>query len=56
MSDIIFQNLFHKINLSTNNINSYFENIDYYNTNFYDILSKNPKYNLIIYILIVFLI
>ena len=56
MSDIIFQNLFNKFSLSTNNINSYFENIDFYNTNLYDILTKTPKYNFIIYILIVFII
>lgn len=56
MGDIIFENLIDKINLSSNNINQYFEKIDLYNTNIYDILSKIPKYNIIIYILIVFLI
>lgn len=54
--DIIFENLIDKINLSSNNINEYFKNSDLYNTNIYDILSKIPKYNIIIYILIIFLI
>jgi len=54
--NIIFENLFDNINRSADNINSYFSNLDYYNTNTYDIFSKLPKYNIIIYIFIVFLI
>ena len=56
MSSIIFENIINKINNSTENINSYFENIDIYNTNIYDIIDKIPKYNIIIYIFIIFLI
>ena len=56
MSSIIFENIINKINDSTQNINSYFENIDIYNTNIYDIIDKIPKYNIIIYIFIIFLI
>ena len=56
MSSIIFQNIIDKVNTSTNNINSYFDNIDYYNTNIYDIYTKIPKSNIIIYILIVFIV
>lgn len=56
MSSIIFKNIIDKIGTSSSNINNYFENIDTYNTNIYDILSKLPKSNLIIYILIVFCI
>lgn len=56
MGDIIFKNIYDKINQSTKNINTYFDNIDYYNTNIYDILYKIPKYNIIIYILLIFII
>lgn len=56
MSDIIFHNIIEKFNTSANNINSYFGNQDYYNTNIYDIIHKMPKYNIIIYIFIIFLI
>lgn len=56
MSDIIFHNIIEKFNTSANNINSYFNNKDYYNTNIYDIINKTPKYNIIIYIFIIFLI
>jgi len=56
MSSIIFQNIIDKVNTSTNNINSYFNNIDYYNTNIYDIYTKIPKSNIIIYIFIVFIV
>jgi hypothetical protein len=56
MSNIIFENVIDKISTSTNNINSYFSNIDYYNTNIYDIYTKIPKSNIIIYILIIFLL
>jgi uncharacterized protein YkuJ len=45
MGDIIFKNIYNKINQSTKNINNYFDNIDYYNINIYDILYKIPKYN-----------
>ena len=54
--NIIFKTIFDKINSSTDNINNYFENIDYYNTNIYDIIKKLPNYHIIIYILIIFLI
>lgn len=54
MSSIIFKNIIDKITTSSNNINNYFENIDSYNTNIYEILKKLPKDNIIIYIFIVF--
>ena len=56
MASVIFQNIVDKINTSSENINSYFSNIDSYNTNLYDIFTKIPKYNVIIYVLIVLLI
>lgn len=56
MSSLIFENIINKINDSSENINSYFENIDLFNTNIYDIIDKIPKYNIIIYIFIIFLI
>lgn len=56
MEGFIFKNLLNKINNSSNDINSYFKNYDLYNTNIYDILSKIPKYNIVVYIFIVFLI
>lgn len=56
MSGIIFENIINKINDSTQNINTYFDNIDLYNTNIYDIIDKIPKYNIVIYIFIIFLI
>ena len=56
MSSIIFQNIIDNVNTSTHNINSYFNNIDSYNTNIYDIYTKLPKSNIIIYILIIFLL
>jgi hypothetical protein len=56
MSSIIFKNIIDKINTSSDNINNYFENIDSYNTNIYDILTKLPKSNIIIYIFIIFCI
>jgi len=56
MSSIIFKNIIDKINTSSTNINNYFENIDTYNTNIYEILTKLPKSNIIIYIFIVFCI
>lgn len=56
MEGFIFKNLLNKINNSSDDINSYFKNYDLYNTNIYDILSKIPKYNIVVYIFIVFLI
>jgi len=56
MTEIIFQNVFDKVIKSSNHIQTYFENFDNYNNDFYSILSKIPKYNLLIYILILFLI
>ena len=56
MTSIIFQNIIEKISDTSKNINGYFDNIDYYNTNIYDILKKLPKYNVVFYVLIVFLI
>jgi hypothetical protein len=56
MDNIIFKNIYDKISSSTSNVNSYFDNIDYYNTNMYDILYKIPKYNIIIYIFLIAII
>jgi len=56
MDGFIFKNLLNKINNSSDDINTYFKNSDLYNTNIYDILTKIPKYNIIVYIFIIFLI
>lgn len=56
MSNIIFEGLLDKINVSTNNINSYFNNADSYDRNISNIFEKIPKYNIIIYIFLIFLI
>ena len=56
MDNIIFDKIINKVNDATVNINSYFNNIDYFNTNIYDIIEKIPKYNVVIYIFIIFLI
>ena len=56
MEGFIFKNLLDKVNNSSDHINTYFKNNDLYNNNIYDILSKIPKYNIIVYIFIVFLI
>ena len=56
MDNIIFDKIINKVNDTAVNINSYFSNIDYFNTNIYDIIEKIPKYNVIIYIFIIFLI
>ena len=56
MSSFIFQNLYDKINTTSNNLNNYFNNIDSYNVDIYNVLSKIPKHNIIKYIFIVFLI
>jgi hypothetical protein len=56
MENIIFQNIYDKISSSASNINGYFNNIDYYNDNIYDILYKIPKYNIIIYIFLIAII
>jgi hypothetical protein len=56
MSNIIFEGLLDKINVSINNINSYFNNADSYDRNISNIFDKLPKYNIIIYIFIIFLI
>jgi len=56
MEDIIFKNVLDNINKTSNNINNYFDKADSYNTNIYDIIKKLPKYNIIIYIFIVFIL
>jgi hypothetical protein len=56
MEGLIFENIIQKITDSSKNINKYFNNYDLYNSNIYDIILKLPKYNIIIYILIIFLI
>lgn len=56
MSNIIFEGILDKINVSTNNINSYFNNFDLYDRDISNIFDKLPKYNIIIYIFIIFLI
>ena len=56
MDGFIFKNLLNKINNSSDDINTYFKNDDLYNNNIYEILSKIPKYNIIVYIFIIFLI
>jgi hypothetical protein len=56
MENIVFKNIYDKLSSSASNINSYFDNIDYYNDNIYDILYKIPKYNIIIYIFLIAII
>lgn len=56
MDGFIFKNLLNKINNSSDDINTYFKNNDLYNNNIYEILSKIPKYNIVVYIFIIFLI
>jgi hypothetical protein len=56
MEDIIFKNVLDNINKTSVNFNNYFDNLDYYNNNIYDIIKKLPKYNIIIYIFIVFIL
>jgi hypothetical protein len=56
MDSIIFKNVYDKVSESASNINSYFNNIDYYDDNIYNILYKIPKYNIIIYIFLITLI
>jgi hypothetical protein len=56
MESIIFQNVIDKVNTASENVSSYFNNIDYYNDNIYDLINKVPKYNIIIYIFIIFII
>jgi hypothetical protein len=56
MASVIFQNIVDKINTSSENINNYFGHIDSYDNNMYNIISKIPKYNLIVYIFIVLVI
>jgi hypothetical protein len=56
MTSIIFQNIYDKLNESTQNINDYFNDIDFYNKNIYILFQKLPKYNIIIYIFIIFII
>jgi len=56
MSNIIFEGLLDKINVSINNINSYFNKDDLNDRNISNIFDKLPKYNIIIYIFIIFLI
>ncbi len=56
MENIIVKNIYDDVNTAANNINSYFNNIDYYDTNIYTIIEKLPKYNVLIYIFIIFII
>jgi len=56
MDGLIFENVINKVTDSSQNINNFFNNFDLYNSNIYDIISKVPKYNIVIYILIIFLI
>jgi hypothetical protein len=56
MDNIIFKKIYDEINASATNINDYFTNIDYFNNNMYDILNKIPKYNIVIYILLIAII
>ena len=56
MNDFIFTDIIEKITLSSDNINNYFRNADYYNTNIYDIITKLPAYNIVIYIFIIFIV
>ena len=56
MDSLIFQNVISKITDSAKKVSDILDNKDLYNSNIYDIISKLPKYNIIIYILIIFLI
>ena len=56
MSNLIFNNLFDKIGDSSNYINGFFEDFGYYNNTIYELLSKLPSYQIVIYFFIILLI
>ena len=56
MENIIFQKVYDKLSSSASNINNYFDNFDSYDTNIYNILYNIPKYNIIVYILLIAII
>lgn len=56
MEGLIFSNIINKITDSAQGVSNIIENKDLYNNNIYDIISKLPKYNIIIYIIIIFII
>jgi hypothetical protein len=56
MEGIIFQNLIDRFNKTSLNINSFFENQNFNETDIFNIIDKLPKYYIILYILIVFFI
>jgi len=56
MNGLIFHNLLERISTTSLNINSYFQNMDSYDSDIYNILTKLPSYFIIIYIFIIFLI
>jgi len=56
MTSIIFQNVIDNVFNSANNINSYFENYDKYQTNIYQLINTLPNEYIVIYIFIVFLL
>ena len=56
MSNLIFNNLFEKIGISSNNINSYFDNINFYNNSIYELLYKLPQHLIIYYFFIILII
>jgi hypothetical protein len=56
MASIIFQNIIEKVNSASQNVSNYLNNIDTYNSNIYTTLDRLPKYNVVLYILIIFLI
>jgi len=56
MSNLIFNNLFEKIGISSNNVNTYFDNFNFYNNNLYDLLYKLPKHLIIFYFFLILII
>lgn len=56
MENIIFQNVIDKVNTASENVTNYFDKIDYYDNNIYNLITKLPKSNIIIYIFIIFFI
>jgi len=56
MNGLIFHNFLERISTTSLNINSYFQNMDSYDSDTFNILTRLPPYFIIIYIFIIFLI
>jgi len=56
MSNLIFNNLFEKIGVTSNNINNYFDNFNFFNNSIYELIYKLPKYLIILYFFLILII